>query len=173
MTHKHVFIRRTSALFLWLWALVLVASVAAAISPVQAAIVTQVHDGDTLHAVMSDGTERRVRLWAVDAPELGQPGCAAARAALHEITKGEEVRLIPRGTSYDRVVAQLLIEGGDVAEILLRSGVVLLDERYSKRPAYTRAQDEARIYKRGVWAAERTPPWVWRKHNSSRGKACE
>lgn len=133
--------------------------------------VEHVHDGDTF--TMSDGTSSyRVRLWAVDAPELGQEGCAAARNfASAMVANG--ITLVRKGSSYDRVVAQVLTRHGDLATLMLAGGFVMLDERYSKRTDYRAAQEFAETNRLGIWANDPTPPWQWRKSNSSRGKACE
>lgn len=133
--------------------------------------VEHVHDGDTF--TLRDGaSSHRVRLWAVDAPELGQEGCAAARNfASAMVANG--ITLVRKGSSYDRVVAQVLTRHGDLATLMLAGGFVMLDERYSKRTDYRAAQEFAKTNRLGIWAANPTPPWQWRKSNSSRGKACE
>lgn len=136
-----------------------------------ASSVVSVHDGDTF-MVNTAGNVYKVRLWAVDAPELGQPGCAAARDAAADLLKGEDVKVLARGTSYNRTVGQVLTAKGDLSLLLLQDGLVLLDERYSKKLEYRLAQSEARVNKRGLWGTKFTPPWVWRKQHSSRGKGC-
>lgn len=168
MTHKHPFIRRTSAFFLYLTFFVMAASVT---SCAVAATVLSANDGDTFR-VQDAGAKYKVRLWAVDAPERGQPGCDAALDAVMDITASGDVKITRKGKSYDRIVAQVQTPKGDLAEILLANGLVLLDERYSKNVEYRAAQSNAKANKLGLWATEFTAPWVWRKSHSSRGKGC-
>jgi endonuclease YncB( thermonuclease family) len=80
----------------------------------------QVHvvDGDTFRY----GTER-VRLRGIDTPELTEPGGQAARLRLEELLRSGPVRIVPHGRDiYDRTVADVFVNGQDVAEMLRREG---------------------------------------------------
>lgn len=80
----------------------------------------QIHvvDGDTFHY----GAER-VRLRNIDTPELNEPGGQAARLRLEEWLRSGPVHIIPRGRDvYDRVVADVFVEGKNVAEMLQMEG---------------------------------------------------
>ena len=78
----------------------------------------QVVDGDTFRY----GTER-VRLRGIDTPELNEPGGQAARLRLEELLRSGPVRIVPRGRDvYDRLVADIFIDGQNVAEMLSREG---------------------------------------------------
>ncbi len=46
--------------------------------------VVKVHDGDTVHCLRGDNVTLKVRLQAIDAPELGQPFGKASRERLAE-----------------------------------------------------------------------------------------
>ena len=80
----------------------------------------QVHviDGDTFRY----GTER-VRLRGIDTPELSEPGGQAARMRLEELLRSGPVRIVPHGRDvYDRTVADVYIDGRNVAEMLQTEG---------------------------------------------------
>lgn len=95
--------------------------------PIFLCLVAAVHDGDTLRC--RDGT--RVRLAAIDAPEVGEcprwkrcaPGNAeASRRALAGMVLGRRISCAATGHSYDRVTAWCSINGRDVSCTLFRGG---------------------------------------------------
>ena len=76
----------------------------------------RVIDGDTFD-LCQQGNCARFRLCGINTPEREQPGYAAARAALVEMVKSQDVRCVPVGggtvcdgrsgaTSHERTVAQ-------------------------------------------------------------------
>jgi endonuclease YncB( thermonuclease family) len=75
-------------------------------------------DGDTIR-VGSD----RVRLRGLDAPELSEPEGQAAKQRLEELLRSGPVRVITRGRDvYDRLVADVFVNGQNVTEILKSEG---------------------------------------------------
>ncbi len=75
-------------------------------------------DGDTFRY----GAER-VRLRGIDTPELSEPSGQAARLRLEELLRSGPVRIISRGRDvYDRLVADVFVDGQNVAEMLSREG---------------------------------------------------
>lgn len=78
----------------------------------------QVVDGDTFHY----GTQR-IRLKGIDTPELSEPGGEAARLRLEELLHNRLVHIVPRGRDvYDRLVADVFVDGQNVAEMLRIDG---------------------------------------------------
>ena len=80
----------------------------------------QVHvvDGDTFRY----GAER-VRLRGIDTPELNEPGGQAARLRLEELLRNGPVHIVPHGRDvYDRTVADVFVDGQNVAERLQMEG---------------------------------------------------
>ncbi len=80
----------------------------------------QIHvaDGDTFRS----GTER-VRLRGIDTPELNEPGGQAARLRLEELLRSGPVRIVPHGRDvYDRTVADVFVDGQNIAERLQMEG---------------------------------------------------
>jgi len=75
-------------------------------------------DGDTF----GYGSER-VRLRGIDTPELDEPNGQAAKQRLEELLRSGAVRIVPRGRDvYDRLVADVFVDGQNVADLLIREG---------------------------------------------------
>ena len=75
-------------------------------------------DGDTFHY----GAER-IRLKGIDTPEMSEPGGPAAKLRLEELLHNELVHLVPHGRDvYNRLVADVFVDGQNVAERLNQEG---------------------------------------------------
>ncbi len=75
-------------------------------------------DGDTFHY----GTER-VRLKGIDTPELSEPGGPAAKLRLKELLHNGLIHIVPQGRDvYNRLVADVFVDGQNVAELLRMDG---------------------------------------------------
>ncbi len=86
-------------------------------------------DGDTLACGRS---ATRVRLFGVNAPEIGSTGAVEARAALQAIVTGG-LMCEPRGASYTRIVAVCTNAAGeDVGRLMLNVGHVTEICSYSR-----------------------------------------
>lgn len=116
----------------------------ATVAPMQRARVARIVDGDTLH-VEVDGRDETVRLFGINAPEVGQPCADEATARLRALAAGE-VRLLPDARDRDRygrllryvyapdglsIDAALVAEGLALAwrqDGALRVGIIALEE---------------------------------------------
>ena len=83
-------------------------------------------DGRQVHVVDSDtfryGAER-VRLRGINTPELNEPGGQAAKLRLEELLRSGPVRIVPHGRDvYDRLVADVIVDEQNVAEMLQIEG---------------------------------------------------
>lgn len=137
--------------------------------------VSGVVDGDTLRA--SSGPS--LRIYGVDAPELGQRGLDASgqpvpigqrsRDALSSIVVDSDVTLgKPVGESYGRPVASLTANGLDVGRDLARYGNALAAPDYlaadpARRFDYMQAERLARQNGLGIHASRFQPPADFRK----------
>ena len=75
-------------------------------------------DGDTIRV----GGER-IRLRGIDTPELDEPEGLAAKHRLEELLRSGAMDIVPRGRDvYDRLIADVFINGQSVAEILKSEG---------------------------------------------------
>jgi micrococcal nuclease len=128
-------------------------------------LVDKVYDGDTVR--LRDG--RTVRLFGLDAPEMGydgrlhQVGAQEASRKLTEMVRGVELTLVPApgvGTSHGRIVAVLgLPDGRLVNEELIAAGLAFYYPHPNQGSADSpwlherllQAQREAMLQGRGVW----------------------
>lgn len=154
---------------------VLIAGVAAWISrdhPVEsppptaiAGQVVAVIDGDTV-GVMLNGSEARVRLHGIDAPEKSQPFGDRAKRDLSERVFGRVVQVdtVDRDR-YGRVVGRIHLEGRDINAEMVRAGLAWWYRQYAPDDTILAdAETEARAARRGLWQnAEPVAPWEWRR----------
>ena len=90
-----------------------------------------VYDGDTIRTANEN---TKVRLWGVDAPEIGEPGAEAAKDVLIDLVHGELVSFIVMDTDrYGRLVGRVFLDDGrEVNRLLIEKGVAQEYCRYSK-----------------------------------------
>ena len=124
-------------------------------------------DGDTIEI---HGT--RIRLHGIDAPEsvqlcrnadsdLYQCGAEAA-SSLDALIGGRQVRCAPVDQDrYHRTVAVCYVDGIDLGQWLVSSGLALDWPKYSKG-RYTAAQRAAEHAGRGIGAGSYVEPWRYR-----------
>jgi endonuclease YncB( thermonuclease family) len=95
------------------------------VSTMDLAPVLRIVDGDTLH-VEFEGHDERVRLYGIDAPEVGTPCATDATARLRELA-GKAVRLRPDARDRDRYKRLLRYvytrDGESVDATLVREGL--------------------------------------------------
>lgn len=132
-------------------------------------LVVAVADGDTLtvRCGMPGNFETlKVRLNAIDAPELGQAHGREARRALSRFCFETVAEVRPRSTDrYGRTVADVQCRGADAGSELIRAGHAWVFDRYSKGYGHLYPlQSEARAAFRGLWVDPKpVPPWEWRR----------
>lgn len=128
-------------------------------------IVTSVSDGDTFSVRLAGATgTTNVRLYSVDAPEKTQRDGPQARQFLTDLLLNRQVLIKKRGTSYERVLGTVTVDGRDVGVELAKAGMAWWYAIYAPESReVSAAEAEARANKRGIWAHSRvTPPWVFR-----------
>lgn len=127
--------------------------------------VVGVHDGDTLTGLSAANEQVKVRLDAIDAPELGQPFGQKAKQALSDKVFGRQV-VVQRKTvdRYGRTIGHVLLEGRDVNLELLEEGMAWHYKHFDHNARLAAAETAARAAGKGLWA-EPTPiaPWDWRQ----------
>jgi endonuclease YncB( thermonuclease family) len=127
----------------------------------------RVIDGDTLDL---DG--ERIRLWGIDAPERNQtceidgataPIGAVAADRLRQLLARDvpDCRAVERDR-YGRTVARCAIDGQDIGSLMVLSGLAWDYQRFSGG-FYAAEQDAAQRGRRGLWAGDCAPAWVWRR----------
>lgn len=124
-----------------------------------------VHDGDTIRI-----GAQSIRIWGIDAAELRQtcvrnnmrlPCGEMARAALARLVEGHDITCMPKGRSYQRIVAQCFAAGRDLAAEMTRLGMAQDYTRYS-RGFYAAEEAAAKEAGAGWWSMAFEPPARWR-----------
>ena len=130
--------------------------------------VVSCHDGDTCRVETGQGVFK-VRLAEIDAPEIDQPYGTEARDMLCKMICGRGVDVEPRGTSYDRVVGLIRVQGLDTSEAMVRAGAAWNYPRYDPDPVIPVLEAKARAAHLGLWADPRAvAPWDWRHRGAGR-----
>jgi micrococcal nuclease len=132
--------------------------------------VTSVHDGDTLTGINEANEQVKVRLDAIDAPELSQPYGQASRKALAEKVFGKVVMVTTKKRDqYGRVIGHVIVGKRDVNLELLEEGAAWHYEQYDKNKRLREAEQVARAAKKGLWREpDPVAPWEWRKTERER-----
>lgn len=157
-------------------------------------VVIVVIDGDTVlfkpeHASPRSRAFLKVRLADIDAPEHDQPHGAAATRTLKELVLNQRVQIDTVATDvYGRKIARVRKGSLQVNAELVRRGSAWVygstrasarrggesykaSAHYRRNAALLDAQRSARLAHRGLWQDRSpTPPWVWRRAHSARGR---
>jgi endonuclease YncB( thermonuclease family) len=129
--------------------------------------VTRIVDADTIEVRLETGAIR-VRLHAIDAPELDQPWGPEATQALSKMVLGKNVALEPLEQDQDdRLVATVFL-----GKVAVNADLVRLGHAWAFRSEMTKSDEqlcelegEARAARRGLWSLPRDQtqaPWEWR-----------
>jgi endonuclease YncB( thermonuclease family) len=89
--------------------------------------VASITDGDTFRC--TDG--KKIRVHGIDAPEMDTRQGPATQIALADIIGGQVVVCEQNGTSYDRIVATCLLDGQDIAALMVQRAQARDCPRYS------------------------------------------
>lgn len=129
--------------------------------------VVGVHDGDTLTGIDDNHVQHKIRLDAIDAPELGQAYGQAAKKALSGKVFGKDIQVVPKTTDrYGRTVGHILIDGRDVNLEMLVEGMAWHYKQYDHNTRLREAEQSARSGKKGLWQdSYAVPPWEHRKEH--------
>lgn len=128
-------------------------------------------DGDTI--AFTDGDRRiRVRLYAIDAPELDQPFGEDAKTYLYNLIKsgiseGKSINTMKVTTdAYDRVVGMLYIGDDCINVKMVLAGYAWhYPETKPVSNDFKMHQEYAQIRRIGIWKSpDNITPWEWRKH---------
>lgn len=145
--------------------------------------INHISDGDSITAICPASCsptgkasgkwhKLRVRIWGMDAPEMGQkPWGDRAKKALINLLPKEKNGIITLKIRdrdhYQRYVAQLFDNQKDIGLEMVRLGEAVVYRQYNNDPQYYRAEEEAKAAKRGIWsqAGHQQDPAAWRKVN--------
>jgi endonuclease YncB( thermonuclease family) len=127
-------------------------------------------DGDSL-VLDVRGSQYRIELSGIDAPELNQPWGQAAADRLKQALTGGFIVVDSAYTAPDgRVRGRVTYKNRDVGLDLLLEGLAwstigpVTETPYETNHPYRDAAAAARQARRGLWSDEHpVPPWEWRE----------
>jgi endonuclease YncB( thermonuclease family) len=129
--------------------------------------VNSVYDGDTMR-VTCEGKRMKIRLYCIDAPEMGQrPWGMESRDYLRAISP-ERVTVVAHGRDrYSRTVGEVFTDNRARENLnlaMVRSGNAVVYPKYCNDRQYYQAEDKARKSQFGVWEKPgvHQQPWQWR-----------
>lgn len=131
-------------------------------------LVVAISDGDTLSARCGrpGGYEQiKVRVAAIDAPELGQAYGQKSRQHLAQLCLHQRARIEPlERDRYGRTVARVHCGDVDAASEQVRTGMAWVYTRYAAgQPQLAPLERRARASGAGLWAQRRPmAPWTYR-----------
>lgn len=127
--------------------------------------VLKIYDGDTM-TLQCQGEQTKVRLYCIDAPEMGQtPWGTQARDYLRSIT-GRTVKLVRVDKDrYGRIVGEVYNGEVNLNLAQVQAGYVAVYYAYCKKSEYQSAENQAKNANNGIWSIPglQQTPWEWRK----------
>ena len=118
----------------------------------------KVIDGDTL-VIKCDKATRTVEIDGVDAPELDQPWGKETRNFVKKMVGGEKVEFEIIESDGDVVRARVLVNGIDMSEMLVSSGLAWVSEDGADAELLE-LSSKAREMPCGLWTdPDPQPPW--------------
>ncbi len=125
----------------------------------------KVIDGDTL-VVKCDSSERTVNVAGIDAPELDQPWGKQIRSFVRDMVRGHQVELDVLESSGDQVTARVMVDGTELAELLVGRGLAWVQQSNDDGELNELAT-KAREMPCGLWTDPApVPPWEYRAVSS-------
>ena len=127
-----------------------------------------VHDGDSMTLLVDTPAgprQSKIRLDAIDAPELGQPFSNRSKQALSGMVFDKSCQVESRGPDkYGRTIGRVAVDGKDVNAAMLEAGMAWHFDKNDDRQSMADRHQAACKASVGLWAdAMPIPPWEWRK----------
>ena len=129
--------------------------------------ILRVIDGDTVLAE-SQGTQIKIRLSEIDAPEMDQPFGTNSKKCLSElIRENSSLKFKSDGEDgYGRSLGWLMADEINLNYEMLKQGCAWVYDRYVIDKTIYSFQNGARLKNLGLWKSQSpVPPWVWRRNN--------
>ncbi|MCQ2363060.1 MAG: thermonuclease family protein [Acidaminococcaceae bacterium] len=127
-----------------------------------------IHDGDTVTVEDEKGAKHKLRMYAIDAPELAQrSGKESMKNLIKILPKNKWVKVeVENIDRYQREVATVYLEDVNINRKQIETGHAWHYVKYDKKfmNDYSQAEKRARKEKLGLWRdANPQPPWEWRQ----------
>ena len=142
--------------------------------------VVHIIDGDTIDVLDGNNQKLRIRLLAIDTPELKQHFGYESFFYLNKILNGKFVTIISSPDKnkpytlgyYKRIIGKVVLNGKDINLEMIKKGMAWHFIKYKKNQpideshSYNKAESEARKKYIGLWSeVNPLPPWKWRQQN--------
>jgi len=121
--------------------------------------------------VNCQGEKIKVRLYCIDAPEMGQePWGKQSGYYLRSLLKSQVSIESKTEDRYGRQVASVWSGGQHINLAMVATGHAAVYRKYCDAPDFLRAQRKAVDSKLGIWrvSGEQQEPWGWRAENRKR-----
>lgn len=132
--------------------------------------VINVKDGDSFTLVDDNNKFHEIRLAHVDCPEKKQAFGRKAQLYTFNFTFGKWVTAHVQSTDrYYRKICEVLVEGKNLNEGIVRNGLAWHFKKYSSSKVYNSLELLARDQKVGLWKdANAKAPWEFRKRKPTK-----
>ena len=134
--------------------------------------VTAITDGDTFKLLTKDSTLIRVRVANIDCPERKQPFSKSAKQFTSNAIFNKQVTLkVIKKDRYGRSIANVIYDGKNLSEELLKAGLAWHFVKYSKDKTLQSLEDQAKQKQLGLWMDPNAiAPWKWRSSKKKKKK---
>jgi micrococcal nuclease len=131
----------------------------------QAGLVVKIVDGDTFDMLTKEKNTLRIRMNGIDCPERKQDFYQSAKNALAGYIFNKDVKLVITGRDRNkRIIATVYFNGIDINLSMIENGYAWHYKKYSSDTVYAKAEQQARIAKKGLWRIDHPiAPWDFRK----------
>jgi endonuclease YncB( thermonuclease family) len=129
-------------------------------------MVVGVSDGDTL-MVLHEGKGEKIRLYGIDAPDIGQAFSKRAKQFTSDMVYGKTVEVKTKDKDqHGRTVGLITVDDKSLNEALIKNGLAWVYRKYCKEPfceSWIELEVVARYGKIGLWSEPNPiPPWEFR-----------
>ena len=129
--------------------------------------VIRVIDGDSIHVKRANDQYIIIRLFGIDAPELGQSYGKAAKKKLMQLVDNQllSVQLLEKDT-YGRTLALLYNKDGiNINLEMVKTGYAWVYRKYHADPKWLQFENRAKEKRLGLWKKRSPkPPWIFRRN---------
>lgn len=134
-----------------------------------------IHDGDTVSVIDSQNVKHKLRLYAIDAPELAQSsGKESMKNLVRLLPKQKTVRVeVENKDRYGREVATIYLDDKNINRQQIAEGWAWHYKQYDKKfnKDYDQLEKSAKDQRLGLWHYPNAKePWEYRKSNREKAK---
>lgn len=130
--------------------------------------VQKIYDGDTITALCNHRLTVKIRMSAIDAPEMGQkPWGQKAKETLTQMLNGKRFTLKSEGTDrYQRTLGYVWVNNKNINLEMVKTGDVVAYADKGTPKEFKDAEAQAKSKRKGVWseAGDHQDPKSWRKY---------